>query len=174
MDAKLGSNPSFVWRSLLQARELITEGTTWKIGDGETVGIDSHKWLPNPPRFKLGADRTLKVSALFNPETRQWDRSLIQALFHNSSRYDILHIHLSHFRSMDKLMWMATKSRTFLVKMAYQVAFRLHLLVAGEHSLASQDKRLWNKVWALNTPLKVRNFIWRACSDVLPTRANLL
>jgi len=71
MDAKLGSNPSFVWRSLLQARELLQEGSTWKIGDGKNVGIDSHKWLPNTPRFKPSADQTLKVSALFNPTTRQ-------------------------------------------------------------------------------------------------------
>ena len=29
--------------------------------------------------------------------------------------------------------------------------------MTGEHSLARQDKRLWNEVWALNTPLKVHN-----------------
>ena len=62
MDANVGNNPSFVWRSLLQARDIITEGGAWKIGDGETVGIDSHKWLPKPPSFKPGVDRTLKVS----------------------------------------------------------------------------------------------------------------
>ena len=56
MDVELGSNPSFVRRSLLQARELLQEGSAWKIGDGKTVGIDSHKWLPNPPRFKPGVD----------------------------------------------------------------------------------------------------------------------
>ena len=94
MDAELGSNPSFVWRSLLQAKELLQEGLAWKIGDGKNVGIDSHKCLPNTPRFKPDANQTLKVSALFNPETRQWDRSFIHALFHNSTRDDILRIQL--------------------------------------------------------------------------------
>ncbi|XP_075655192.1 uncharacterized protein LOC142625413 [Castanea sativa] len=32
---------------------------------------------------------------------------------------------------------------------------------------------LWNKLWTLNIPPKVRNFVWRACSNILPTRANL-
>lgn len=32
---------------------------------------------------------------------------------------------------------------------------------------------MWN-LWTSNTPPKVQNFIWRACSDILPTRANLL
>lgn len=143
----------FVWCSLNQARKLLQKGLAWKIGDSETIGIDSHKWLPNPPSFKPGADRILKVSALFNPDIR---------------------IKLGHSRSRDKLMWMETKSRTFSVKTAYQVALRLHRFVTGKNSLVSQDKQLWNKIWALNTPSKVRNFIWRACSDVFPTRVNLL
>ena len=42
-----------------------------------------------------------------------------------------------------------------------------------EHSRAHEDKRLWNKIWRLRVPPKVQNFLWRACSDVLPTRANI-
>ena len=34
MDADLGANPSFVWRSSLEARELIRAGTAWTVGDG--------------------------------------------------------------------------------------------------------------------------------------------
>ncbi|XP_075648666.1 uncharacterized protein LOC142619455 [Castanea sativa] len=32
---------------------------------------------------------------------------------------------------------------------------------------------MWNRIWQLHTPPKVRNFVWRACSDILPTRTNL-
>ena len=42
-----------------------------------------------------------------------------------------------------------------------------------EHSLAGEDKKLWNKIWKLDVPLKVQNFVWRACSDILPAQANL-
>ena len=34
MEVELGCNLSFVWRSLLEARELIKAGTTWHVGDG--------------------------------------------------------------------------------------------------------------------------------------------
>ena len=34
MEAEIGCNPSFVWRSLLGARELIRAGTLWHVGDG--------------------------------------------------------------------------------------------------------------------------------------------
>ena len=63
MEAKLGSNPLYVWRSLLQAKELLREGSAWRIGDGETEGIASHKWLPQPPIFRLEANQSLKVSS---------------------------------------------------------------------------------------------------------------
>ena len=51
MTAELGPNPSFVWRSLLVARDVIREGSTWKVGDGRNIGVLSHKWLQNEPDF---------------------------------------------------------------------------------------------------------------------------
>lgn len=31
----MGNNPSFVWRSLLESRDLIRATTVWKVGDGK-------------------------------------------------------------------------------------------------------------------------------------------
>ena len=42
MDAKLGSNSSYIWHSLLQARELIKEGSLWKILESWTVKVSIH------------------------------------------------------------------------------------------------------------------------------------
>ena len=69
MDVDLGSNPSNVWQSLLQARELIKEGFAWQIGDGEIVGVASHKWLPQSPILRPEVDQSLKVRSLFNSST---------------------------------------------------------------------------------------------------------
>jgi len=51
MDAELGSNPSYVWRSLLAAKEIICEGSKWGVGDGRTIGVTTHKWLSHKPIF---------------------------------------------------------------------------------------------------------------------------
>uniref|UniRef100_A0A7N2KTY1 Reverse transcriptase zinc-binding domain-containing protein n=1 Tax=Quercus lobata TaxID=97700 RepID=A0A7N2KTY1_QUELO len=49
---------------------------------------------------------------------------------------------------------METKYRNFTVKSAYRVAVRMAKPFGGEHSLAGQDRKLWTKLWALNTPPK--------------------
>ena len=73
MEANLGSNPSFVWRSLLQARDMIMEESVWEVGDGRSISISSHKWLPQPPHFHDGADEDLRVCDLISKVTPQWD-----------------------------------------------------------------------------------------------------
>ena len=63
--------------------------------------------------------------------------------------------------------------QNFTVKSAYHFAVKMAKPPGGEHSLVGQDRKLWTKLWMLNTPPKVRNFIWRAFSNILPTKANL-
>ena len=57
--------------------------------------------------------------------------------------------------------------------MAYRVAMRLSSPNWAEHSMAREHSLVWNKIWSLNVPPKVRTFLWRACSNCLPTRDNL-
>ncbi|XP_035551682.1 uncharacterized protein LOC118349865 [Juglans regia] len=37
MEAKVGSNPSYIWRSIMAARSLLDHGTCWRIGNGREV-----------------------------------------------------------------------------------------------------------------------------------------
>ena len=47
-------------------------------------------------------------------------------------------------------------------------------MILREYTIIScEEKRFWNRTWKMNVPPKVRNFVWRACTDILPTRANL-
>ena len=55
MEAGLGNNPSYVWQSLLAARELTREGSIWQVGDGRTIEVSTHKWLSHKPVFVGGA-----------------------------------------------------------------------------------------------------------------------
>lgn len=37
--ATLGHNPSFIWRSLLEAKQVIIDGTRWRVGNGNHIQI---------------------------------------------------------------------------------------------------------------------------------------
>ena len=90
-----------------------------------------------------------------------------------ATQNDILRIQLSNTWTRDKLSWKENKAQRFTVKTAYHVALHLHREVGVEHSTVGEEKRFWNKIWKMNVPPKVRNFVWRACNDILPTRTNL-
>ena len=93
MEAEVGSNPSYVWHSLLSARELLREGSIWSIGDGRTVGIKSHNWRPpRPPKFRKGVDLSLKVNDFIDTHTNQWDRAKVNSWFLPQSRDEVLKI----------------------------------------------------------------------------------
>ena len=71
------------------------------------------------------------------------------------------------------LIWKENGKHEFTVKSAYQVALRLRQKVDAEHSRAQEDGRRWKMIWKMNVPPKIKTFIWRACSNILPTRDNL-
>ena len=86
---------------------------------------------------------------------------------------EILSLPLSSLNSQYKLIWTESKSLTFSMKSAYQVAIRPQQSDCGKHSTAGDERPLWQKLWSLNVPPKVCTFFQRACSNILPTRANL-
>nr|ABN05778.1 Polynucleotidyl transferase, Ribonuclease H fold [Medicago truncatula] len=45
LDARLGHNPSFVWRSILNAKVVVRQGARWKIGTGFNIPIISEPWI---------------------------------------------------------------------------------------------------------------------------------
>ena len=86
---------------------------------------------------------------------------------------DILNLLLPNILSNDVLVWKENKANLFSVKSAYSVALSmLHPLMIN-HSNTGMDRKLWKTMWSLNVPPKVRTFLWKACSNILPTHDNL-
>jgi hypothetical protein len=70
LSSMVGTHPSFVWRSLLSAIELLKESLVWRVSDGKSIHIWNDRWLPtlavqSPPRVIL--------------QTRQFQFLLIQS-----------------------------------------------------------------------------------------------
>ena len=81
MMADVGSNPSFVWRSLLVARDVIFRGSKWRVGNGRTIGVYTHKCLTHTPIPLTEAALDMRVCELIDEDTRQWDWGKLEAMF---------------------------------------------------------------------------------------------
>ena len=59
MDVEIGSNLSYVCRSLLTARDLIKEGSKLQARDGRYIKVSTHKWLTQPNFFGRGSTQSV-------------------------------------------------------------------------------------------------------------------
>uniref|UniRef100_A0A2N9FBV7 Reverse transcriptase zinc-binding domain-containing protein n=1 Tax=Fagus sylvatica TaxID=28930 RepID=A0A2N9FBV7_FAGSY len=111
MDARHSARASYAWKSILNARHVITKGTWWRIGNGLSTKIWSDKWLPPPSSGKpLTPPCILPHDACFST---------------------------------------------------------LILDAPGVW------KQFWKRVWSVRVPHKIQQFLWRACTDSLPTMVNM-
>ena len=135
--------------------------------------ILSHDWLPHPSSLLGDIPEDMRVQELIDQQTKQWDRGKVTSLFKEVTCQEILAIPLTQVEEEDKVVWKVNKSHDFSVKSAYQVVLRLAQQQSGESSNDRSNEKIWKHIWTLKVTPKVRNFLWRACSNILPTRDNL-
>ena len=84
--AQLWSRPSYVWRSIMVAMDIIEKGSRWVIGKGKRVHIWEDRWIPTPDSFKVVIPRfpsneRVMVSSLINVDIRSWDVAKVNNTF---------------------------------------------------------------------------------------------
>ena len=100
LEANESKAGSYAWKSILSAREVVKNGTVWRIGDGNSVGIREDKWLPEQCYSKVtfalpSIPPNSKVSYLIDTNTREWKVDLIKQAFVLQEAEKILSIPLS-------------------------------------------------------------------------------
>ncbi|KAM6542808.1 hypothetical protein CsatB_007255 [Cannabis sativa] len=172
LSADLGRNPSYVWRSIWSAKDLVHRGARRTIGTGISTPILHQPWLPDPDNPYITSSHVgllgHNVNSLFMLEERNWDTELVRDMFNNRYANLILSIPLSFSASSDFWSWSKESSGLFSVKSAYQL-----LQDSKNPRTGSNNSGFWHKLWQLKIPPKVRNFLWRAAAGTLPTCVNL-
>ena len=182
LKAKLGHNPSFIWRSIWNSRKVLQLGLQWRVGDGRHISIWEDWWIPtkqphliNPPMMGANLEEYRMVADLMEAQPRRWKNDALNQLFSGFVAEKIMSLPLSYHASSDKLIWAASTSGKYCVKSAYYL-LKDHYEEksnCGEASNGEMMKVLWSRIWSLHIPPKVKNFIWRACLNILPTKINL-
>ncbi|XP_019166949.1 PREDICTED: uncharacterized protein LOC109162719 [Ipomoea nil] len=85
-DACIGNNPSFCWRSIMAAQELICGGVRRRIGDGKATLIWDHPWLQDENNAKIITEKPphlaqATVMGLMDQETDSWDHDILTDIF---------------------------------------------------------------------------------------------
>ena len=121
------------------------------------------------PCFELS-----RVNDLIGPLKCEWKTNLVRQVFPPPDVQSILSIPLSSCLPRDRLVWAYTPKGKFTVRSAYKTALDEAMNSGvGEPSNGDTHRKFWRKIWSLNMPNKVRSFAWRACQNILPTKANL-
>ncbi|XVE84948.1 hypothetical protein DITRI_Ditri17bG0052600 [Diplodiscus trichospermus] len=149
MKVVIGSNALYLWRSLLEGRKVIIEGSIWRIGSGSKVSILEDKWVKDLPgglipRLKDNSLDVQYVSDLMIPSEGRWDIEVMEKCFDEDIIEAVQKTPLSRFNLHDKLIWQESTTGEFFVKSAYYIARR----VIGEEIPNRGSRRtIWGILW---------------------------
>jgi hypothetical protein len=174
--AKLGSRPSYAWRSIFNAKDVLEARLVWRVGNGENIKIWRDKWLTSSPHYLFspphqGLDLEARVSKLIDPSTGWWNFPLIRSIFLPNEADRICKVAISPLQNADIQIWNGTSTRVFSVKSAYHLEIQRWSRSKGECS--ARVDGVWKELWKLEVAPVVKNFWWRVCQNVLPTKDNL-
>lgn len=124
LEAKLGHQCSYAWRSILEARNILTDGCIWRVGNGQAIHIWQDNWIPHIEHKQPITAHTENradhlVSTLIDQERRIWKQDLIAEIFLPSDIPFITNILLSRRSITDVLTWPYTKDFTYSVRSGY-------------------------------------------------------
>jgi ribonuclease HI len=178
LEASIGRRPSFAWRSIHSSCDLLKEGLMWRVGNGCKIQIWKDKWIPRPHSFKIISPPVLlqpesTVNQLIDGDIKCWNRPLLARLFSVEEIEMILAIPISCTNQEDILIWRGTKNGLFSVRSAYHLHKELENNALASTSTSQPRSDFWKGLWALRVLNVEKNFLWRACQNILPTRGNL-
>jgi len=174
---------SFTWRSLMFGKRLLERGILWRVGNGKEIRIMKDRWILDMPCTPLHPmvqiPDELKVNALIDESTRQWNEELIRICFSSANAECILSIPLSHNQIPDYVSWPQTKTGIYTVKSAYimtkseDVHLKASIMGKGESSDQVRSAKEWKHLWSIKALPKMKIVLWRFAHNCLPTGQKL-
>ncbi|XXG49422.1 hypothetical protein AAC387_Pa02g3612 [Persea americana] len=152
------------------AKHVVIQGSRIQIGSGQHILIGKDPWLPNMDNglitTNLNEDiATAPVSSLMMSDQRRWDYDIVADIFDTRDKDLILQIPLSNRRNSDVWYWLADPRGSYSVRSCYKMQSNMTNI---------SPSCIWRQMWRLEVPGKVKNLIWRAAMNVLPTADNLI
>ncbi|GAU19381.1 hypothetical protein TSUD_76250 [Trifolium subterraneum] len=132
-EAPLGYNPSFAWRSMWQARQILSLGFSWRIGSGDNIRVmhdpwlrgSANRWVPSPQPAGV---YQLSVRDLLHDNYKAWNIVKVRNLFSRDVAEKILETPLVSSVREDKVVWDEERNGCYSVKSGGCLPTRSRLL----------------------------------------------
>lgn len=176
LSAKVDSYPSFTWRSICSARDVIRDGLVWRVGNGTHINLWNDPWLPGKENNRIkGHDigtSWITVDQLIEGST--WNRELIHKLVDSETANRILTIPISDSRPEDIRVWKFEGTGEYTVKSDYRAIVTELLQNKPNLSPKTEEyRRFYQGLWKLDIPAKIKIYMWRLFHNLVPHYENL-
>lgn len=176
MEAGLGSNPSFVWRSMCWGRELIRRGLGWNIVNGRKIKAGMREWFAS--WFVEGPSTCTVpeqlVEAYIDTEG-QWIEGKIRKEYAAFEAEDILQVKICKEGGEDSRYWKYDPKGKYTVRSGYHMWLEKCRAEdeRGKPSSSRTNNGWWEKIWNLKIPPKLKVFWWELSWNIIAVEDNL-
>jgi hypothetical protein len=178
LNATLKGGSSYTWQSIMAGLSCFKKGYIWRVGDGTQINIWEDNWIPSSHNLKVmtpkGNNLFTHVSDLINPVDGNWDEELLETMFWPVDVHIIKQIPLIQDRE-DLVAWHFNKLGLFSVRSAYYCQWDFKFGRSNRNTSISEaaSNTVWDKLWGLEIPSKIKIFGWRVLHGMIPCRGIL-
>lgn len=144
LNARLGSHPLMVWRSIWSSKKLIEMGLKWQVGLSNDIRIWEDCWVPKSIPSRVHAPRVgfvERVSELIWVDGIRWNWDLVDSLFGMEEATLIKGIPLPSVPQPDTVVWGGKRSGEYTVQSGYRILLQSSKMRYTGHEVF---KLLWN------------------------------
>lgn len=73
----------------------------------------------------------------------------------------------------DMQVWFPSSQGVYTTRSAYRLLSSTKRLSIPNYSDPSRCKHMWNGIWSLQVPRKIKHLLWKVANDAIPTLYNL-
>lgn len=162
-------NTSFIWKNIINGRNLCNKDLVWNIGNGDKVRVWDNSWIPNLPPLRTLINGPLNASEDYMLVSyilvdHKWNLDKLSFSITIDIRNAILSTHISSSTfTKDSAYGKLSKNGVFSIKSAIEIL---------APPKAPHMNTSW--IWKLKIPRKICYFLWLCHHKKLPTRSYLM
>jgi hypothetical protein len=152
------------------------KGHIWCVGSESNIHIWDDEWVPGSNTKKVfmpkGQNVYTKVEELIGPISKTWNEELIEQTLWPIDRHRILSIPIPTHDMEDFVGRSLTKTGVLLfaqlIRLSGSTSSAPRSIMHGAISGSMNPHPMWEVIWKLKCPSKVKIFLWRVMKEKIP------